>query len=163
MRNFYKVNEYSEKLPNPKSFPIRGADVMAIKDCPNSFADGFIVDLSVSDKDKERLEGKVTRWIGKSTIDQLIAGAARATILLSEPEYIYVYMSISYILLAPNIKPVGIQVKYYNYFRNHYKGCQFYTNGQSMSIKSVKLGNKIVGLWMPVVLPPDKIKEERQK
>lgn len=162
MKHLYKVGEYSEKLPNPKSFPTQGAIIVGIKDCPNTFSDGFMMDLLVPDSDRERLKGRAVRWMDKGYLNTVLEGATKATILLSEPEYIYATNYVSYILSAPNIKPVGIQVKYYKYFRNRYPDCKFCADGEPFTIVLVKVEDKIVGLCMPIMLPQNKIQEEIQ-
>jgi len=162
-KRFCKVGEYSKKLPNPRVFPIQGADIVAVKGCPNTFSDGFILDLSVSEKVRQKLEKLVTRTTDKSLYDTLIGTIPKTTILLSEPVYVYdAGYTISYVLFTPNKTPVAIQVKYYRYFRNRYKGCQFYTSDVWTEPKSVKVEDKAVGLWMPTMTPsiPKKVKGE---
>lgn len=162
MEHLFKVGEYSEKLPSPRLFPMQGATIMAFKDCPGIFGDGFILDLFVPDSDRERLVEKTIRWVDRAVVTGILKGVIKATVLLSKPEYIYVDTHLSYILLAPNIKPIGIQVKYYEYFRNRYPDCKFYTDGEPLTVLSIKAEDKVVGLCMPIVLPQDKIKEEIQ-
>lgn len=155
-KEFYKLDEYSGKLPNPMLFPIRGADILAIEGYPDAFSDGFMADLSVREEDKERLRKLVVRTSLKPMFEGQLEVAARKTaILLSEPQYIYdEWVFITYVLTAPDIRPIGIQVRYYRYFRNRYPGCRFYTGKSVEGIKSVRLEDKIVGLWMPVMIPP---------
>lgn len=155
---FYNIDDYSGKLPNQRNFPIQGATVMAVEGYPNGFTDKFIMDLSVSEKDKLRLDQLAREKVTKPQVDGLLEKANGATILLSEPQYIYDGVGLSYVLFTPDVlegyKPVGIQVKYYRYFRNHYPKCEFYTGKDRMTMKVVRVGKKLVGLWMPVMLPP---------
>jgi hypothetical protein len=157
-KEFYKLDEYSGKLPNPRLFPAHEADIVAIEGYPDAFSDGFMADLSVKEEDKERLKKLVTRTSPKPIFDgQLDIATRKATILLSEPQYIYDgWVFITYVLTASNIESVGIQVRYYQYFRNRYPSCGFFTSDDWMGIKSIRLEDKIVGLWMPVMLPPRK-------
>lgn len=165
MENLYRLNEYSGKLPNPKSFPIAGGIFCGIQDRPYTFSDGFILEMTVSEKDKKKLGKKVVRVIPVSNLGAIIGDTENSKILLSEPEYIYDFSFPAYILFTPSNKPVGIQVKYYRYFRNRYPKCQFYSKGDSFGIIGVKLDGKLVGACMPIVLDIitiNKIKEERK-
>lgn len=158
-KQLYKLDEYTGKLPNPRIFPIQGAGIVAITDYPNTFGDGFMMDLSVDEDERQRLEKLAVRTVTKQTCDDLVKQVKGATILLSEPRYIWEgFGYIAYVLFTPDDKPFGIQVKYYRYFRNRYLDCKFYTSKTFIAPKPVKVGDKIVGLWMPVGLPP--IKEE---
>lgn len=163
MENLYKVKEYSEKLPNPKSFPIQGAIIYAILHKPYAFANGIILDLCVRERDKLMLENRVT--VTLPNLDGIISDAERSTILLSEPEFIYDIAYTVYIVFTPDGEPVAIQVKYYRYFRNRYPKCQFYSKGDKQGIIAIKEGNKLLGACMPMFLDEGtliKIKEERE-
>lgn len=165
MKNLYKVKEYSEGLPNPKSFPVQGAIIYAIKDKPYTFADGLILDLCVRERDKLMLEGRVVTTLPFSNLDGIISDAERSVILLSEPEFIYDITYTVYIIFTPDNEPVAIQVKYYGYFRNRYPKCQFYSKGGERGIIAIKEGNKLLGACMPVFLEKEtliKIKEVRE-
>ncbi|GAI14776.1 unnamed protein product [marine sediment metagenome] len=165
MENLYKVDEYSGKLPNPKSFPIQGATIYAFQDRPYTFSDGFILDLSVREGDKERLMAKAIKASPFSNLSGVITDAEKSPMLLSEPEFIYDSNYPAYIVFTPNGEPIAIQVKYYRYFRNRYPGCQFYSKGDKIGIIAIKVDNKVVGTSMPMFFEErtlTKIKEERQ-
>lgn len=165
MEHLCKVDEYFNKLPNPKSFPIRGADIIAIQDKPYAFGDGFILDLSVREEDKERLAVAAVRALSFSSLSGIISDAERSVVLLSEPEFIYNFNYPAYIVFTPDGEPIAIQVKYYKYFRNRYPECQFYSKG-GQGIVAVKTGNELVGASMPMFFEEKtltKIKEEREK
>lgn len=154
-KQFYKLDEYQGKLPNPRLFPIKGALVTAVEDCPNIFTDSFMMDIEVSKEERQRLEKRIERRVSKQSCNGILKQGKRTTILLSEPQYIFAGQQYTaYVLFAPGIKPVGIQVKYYRYFRHRYPNCNFYTDGEIWSVKSVKVKDKLVGLWTPVILPP---------
>jgi len=165
MENLYKVEEYSDKLPNPKSFPIQGATIYAFQDRPYVFADGFILDLSVREGDKERLAVKAVKASPFSNLSGIIADAERLVMLLSEPEFIYDFYYSAYIVFTPDNEPIAIQVKNYRYFRNRYPKCQFYSKG-GQGIIAIKVDNELVGASMPVFFEKatlTKIKEERKQ
>lgn len=165
MENLYKVNEYSGKLPNPKSFPIQGAIIVAVKDRPYTFADGFMVDLSVREADKEMLVGKAIRTIKASDLADLIEEAKRSEILLSEPEFISDITYPAYVVFTPESNPVIIQVKYYKYFQDRYPDCKFYKRNEGSILIAIKVNEEVVGLCMRMFyseLSLTKIKEERK-
>lgn len=164
MESLYEVAEYSGKLPNPKLFPVEGI-VLAVKDKLYMFSDVFMFDLFVREADRKRLENKVFRTTTGESIDSIIEDAEKSEILLSEPEYIYAITYLTYIVFTPDGGPVAMQVKYYKYFRNRYKRCQFYNKGFGTGLIAVKVDNKLVGVCMPVFLLTSsiaKIKEERK-
>lgn len=152
-KQFYKLDEFKGHLPNPRKFPMRGADITTFGDYPDALCDNFIVDLEVDKDDKFRLEGKPVRQVAKHILDSIITDAKKMTILLSEPQYIYDSINRAYVLFSPDSMKIGIQVKYYRYFRNRYPDCKFYTNNNVMAMKAIKVGRKLVGLVMPVMLP----------
>ncbi|GAH96398.1 unnamed protein product, partial [marine sediment metagenome] len=102
MEYLHRVKEYSEKLPNPKSFPVHGATIYAFQDKPYTFGDGFILDLSVREKDKEKLGGRIDRMSPFSNLSGIISSAEESAMLLSEPEFIYDFAIPAYIVFAPN-------------------------------------------------------------
>lgn len=165
MENLYKLNEYSGKLPNPKKFPVLGASIIAIKDKPYMFGDGFMLDLSINSNDARRLKKSVYSWIEYSRISSFIDIAEQMVVLLTNPEFIYMTTYPTYILYGPNNYPLAIQVKYYRYFKNRYKDCQFYSRGDRIEPIAIKVEGKLVGVCMPIVLDVEtikKIKEERK-
>lgn len=165
MKNLYKVEEYSDKLPNPKSFPIQGATIYAFQDKPYVFADGFILDLSVRERDRERLAAKAVKASPFSNLSGIISDAEKSAMLLSEPEFISNIYYPAYIIFTPDNEPITIQVKYYRYFRNRYPKCQFYSKG-GQGIIAIKVDDELVGTSMPILLGREtltKIKEERQQ
>lgn len=165
MKHLCKVEEYSEKLPNPKSFPILGATIYAFQDKPYAFADGFIFDLCVREGDKEGLAVKAVRTLLFSNLSGIIADVEKSTMLLSEPEFIYDFNFPAYIVFTPSGEPLAIQVKYYRYFRNRYPKCQFYSKG-GQGIIAVKVDDELVGASMPMFFEEEtltKIKEERKQ
>lgn len=162
MENLYKVEEYSGKLPNPKSFPVSGATISAIKGRPCAFSDGFMLDLSVRDRDKRMLVGRVVRTVDTSSIIEEAEGLG---LLLSEPEFIYDTTYLTYIVFTPKGNPIGIQVKYYKYFRNRYPECKFYIKDEGIGIITIKVLKEVVGKCMPIFLDwlsITKIMEERK-
>lgn len=165
MENLYKLNEYSGNLPNPKHFPIRDGFVVAIKDKPNAFCDGFMLDLLVRRTDRKILEKKISRTVDAPSINVQFEEALISNLLLSEPEFIYDFSYPSYVLFTPEGNPTLIQVKYYKYFRNRYSKCSFYKRDEDSMIIAVKLGEEVIGLCMPMFFEPgtlNKIKEERK-
>ena len=162
MENLYELDDYPGELPNPKRFPLRGATIIAIKGKPYAFCDGFMLDLLVREADRKVLEEKVLRTVDIS--NQLEDGRG-SKLLLSEPEFIYDSSYPTYIMFAPEGNPIGIQVKYYRYFRNRYKECKFYKRDKNpLSIVTIKVGEEVVGLCMPIfldVVTEIKAKEER--
>lgn len=165
MENLYKLNEYSGKLPNPKSFPIQGSNIISIRDMPNTFTDGYMVDLSVKESDKLILDEKATKEKGKSSISDLLVEANKSELLLSEPEFIYDFFAPAYVLFTPDGRPAIIQVKYYKYLRNRYKDCKFYLRHEAGCLISIKVNKEVVGLCMLLSYEKvtfGKIKEERK-
>lgn len=165
MKNLYKVDEYSGRLPNPKCFPIQGGIIIAVKDMPNTFSDGFMMDLLVSEKDRGKLKDKMFWEASFNGISSIIEGLKESKVLLSEPEYIYVTSYITYIVFLPDGEPIAIQVKYYKYFRNRYPKCRFYSRGDRLNAIAIKVNNEVVGGCMPIFLDNNtivKIKEERE-
>lgn len=161
MENLYRLNEYPGKLPNPKHFPISGATIIAVKYKPYTFADGFMLDLSVRERDKVMLEGRAERVVDSLTV--LVEGGKRSELLLSEPEFIYDTTYVTYILFTPSGNPIAIQVKYYKYFKNRYPECKFYKNNEASMLITIKVDKEVVGLCMPLLLEREtitKIKEE---
>lgn len=164
MKNLYKLEEYSGRLPNPEHFPVRGADILALKGKPYVFCDGFILDLSVRESDKEELDKRVTRTLDVSGINSQLEEALESLLLLSEPEFIYDTTYPAYIVFTPCGNPVGIQIKYYKYFRNRYPKCDFYIKGEGCKLVTIRLGDKIKGMCMAMFLEDitlKSIKEER--
>ena len=152
-KKFYKLDEFDGQLPNPKIFPTQGSDIVAINGYPNMFTDNFMMDLEVDDDERQRLGKKIQRTVSKTSIDQMIEEVKNFKILLSEPQYIYDGSHLAYVLFTPDGGITGIQVKYYHYFRNRYPDCNFYTKDNQLQVKTVKVGDKLVGLWMPIALP----------
>ena len=152
MENLYRLNEYTGKLPNPKRFPIQGGVISAVKDMPDTFSDGFMMEVLVSGKDKERLKSNMVQEVAFNGINNIIEGLEKSEVILSEAEYIYDTTRITYIIFTPDGEPAAIQVKYYKYFRNRYPKCQFYSKGNILEIIAVKVDNKVVGGCMPIYL-----------
>lgn len=162
MENLYKVDEYSGKLPNPKHFPVRDASIIAIKDRPNAFADGFMVDLFVREADKEMLKERANRTVDVSS---QLGDAKVSNLLLSGPEFIYDTTYPTYIVFTPGGNPVPIQVKYYKYFTNRYLECSFYIREEGSLIITAKVNKEVIGLCMSMFFERTtlaKIKEERK-
>lgn len=153
IEGLYEISGYTGKLPNPKSFPMQGAFIIAFDSYPDAFSDGFFLDLSVSNKCKQRLQNSIFRLVSRIYLDSLLGSSKLARILLQEPKYIHDGQYLTYVLQTPYIKPIGIQVKYYHYFRNRYPNCQFFTDGERATLKSVRVEDTLVGLFMPVTLP----------
>lgn len=165
MENLYKVNDYPGKLPNPMHFPIQGATIYAIKDKPYAFADGFMLDLSVKETDREMLRGKAIRTTDISHLGGLLNDGKRSELLLSEPEFIYDTTYLAYVLFTPSGNPIIVQVKYHKYFRNRYPECKFYIRDEYSNLIAVKLNKEVVGLCMQMwhkTETLDEIKEERK-
>ncbi len=101
MENLYRLKEFKGKLPNPRHFPIQGASIYTIKDRPYAFSDGFMLDLSVRETDKEMLEGKVVRILDTSYIAGFIEDAKKSELLLSEPEFISDATYPAYVVFTP--------------------------------------------------------------
>lgn len=158
-KHYYKLDEFKGNIPNPKEFPTKGSNILTAKDCPNIFGDGFMLDLAVDESERLRLKEKAIRVVPKVRIDHLIEEVNSFKILLSEPQYIYnntltAYVLYSYFQTMSNLnKLVGIQVKYYRYFRNRYPECKFYTRDIPISMIAIRDGDVLVGLCMPIVLP----------
>ncbi|MBU0778191.1 hypothetical protein KKF82_08025 [Patescibacteria group bacterium] len=157
-KQFCKLDEYSGELPNPMSFPVQGEGIVAIDGHPNTFTDGFMMDFSVTEDDRQKLEKLVTRTASEQAYNSLLEDAKQAVIQLSKPQYIYIGgVFIAYVLSIPYAAHIGIQVKYYRYFINRYPGCNFYTSKEQWeqwNVKQVKVMNKTVGLLMPLGIPP---------
>lgn len=156
MENLYRVDEYSGILPNPMSFPLKDSTIIAIIDKPTAFSDGFMLDLFIRESDVDPIKQKVIRTIGTGYLSNLLEEGRVSNVLLSEPEFIYDVLYLTYILFTHDNHPIGIQVKYYNYFRNRYKTCKFYIRD---SIKDnimipimVKLDDELVGVCMRIAL-----------
>lgn len=165
MENLYKLNEFTGKLPNPKSFPMGGVTIIAVKDKPYIFADGFIVDLSVREKDKEKLGQKVVRAIDISSLNGYMRDAKGSELLLSEPEFIYNTVYPAYVVFTPNGNPIVVLVKYYKYFRNKYPECNLYIKDKDSKLIGIKVNEEVVGLCMAMFFSNEilgKIKEERK-
>ncbi|GAJ05294.1 unnamed protein product [marine sediment metagenome] len=152
MENLYRLDDYLGKVPNPRHFPIRGGIITAVKDMPDTFSDGFLLEVLVSKKDREGLRSKAQRQTSFIGVSNIIAGLKESEVLLSEPEYIYDTTFITYIIFTPDGVPVAMQVKYYKYFRNRYPKCQFYSRGDRGNIIAVKVNNEVVGGCMPMLL-----------
>ena len=148
MENLYRLNEYSGKLPNPKHFPISGAIICAIKDRPYTFADGFMADFSVRERDKDRLKEKAIRTIDALSLDGPMGEAKESKLLLSEPEFIEDTTYPAYVVFTPKGNPVIIQVKFYRYFKNRYLECKFYKKDEYSTLIAVKVNEEVVGLCM---------------
>lgn len=165
MESLYRIKEYSGELPNPRHFPIRGANIIAIREKPYAFSDGFILDLSVREADKKVLEGKVSRTVDISYIDTFLKEALISELLLSEPEFIHDIYSPAYIVFTPKDNPIAIQAKYYQYFRNRYPKCKFYVrDDEPTTMIAIKVGEEVVGFCMPMFFQKEtlnRIKEER--
>lgn len=155
MKNFCKISEYQGELPNPKLFPItKGGSIIGFRNCPNTFSDGFILDMSVTDENKKILDTKVTLWRDNSVINNVFEQAKNATVILPEPEEIYEsYSRPVYVFRSPSIIALGIQARYFNYFRNRYPGCSFWGNDKLTTVNVVKVDDRIVGFWMSMVFP----------
>ena len=163
MKNLYKLEEYSGRLPNPKRFPIQGGNVIAVKDRPTAFCDGFMLDLSVKERDKEMLEAGVIRTV--DTMDDHITDAMVSELLLSEPEFIYEFYYPAYVLFVPTGNPILVQVKYYRYFRNRYRNCNFYIREEGSKSIAVKVDGRLLGVFMVLFYEQrflNLIKEERK-
>lgn len=160
MENLYRLEEYSGKLPNPKSFPVRGATITAVKDMPNTFSDNFILELSVREADKKMLEEKVHRTI--NYVSNLLEEAEVSKVLLSEPEFIYDFSYPMYILFTPFSNITAMQIKYYKYFRNRYPKCKFYLRKEGSIIITIKVLEKVVGMCMPIFLENNTIKRMKE-
>lgn len=167
MENLYKLTEYSDKLPNPVLFPME-LNVIAVKGHPRTFSNGFILEVLVRYSDVERLEKGVERTIDEIYFQQLLEDSDSRLLLLSEPEFIYDITYPTYIVFTPEGNPVGIQVKYYNYFRNNYPECNFYGKDEGSShhsLLAIRVLKEVVGLCMPISLGNktlEQIKEERK-
>lgn len=153
----FRVEDYKGGLPNPRKFPTTYVAVYRIEDMPRTFSDGYILELNVDDKDVDRLNKRVLRVVPKGQVDGIIKKVMAYSILLSEPVYIYLYLTsndfIAYILFTPDDWNVAIQVKYYRYFRNRYPKCQFYTSEDLFDEIGVWINKKLVGIVMPSYVP----------
>lgn len=150
---YYELDACPYKLPNPRQFPVQGANISAWDDYPYSFTDSFMADLYVNEKEKDRLDKKVTRHLPKNSLDSLIEQVKENEMLLSEPKKLYEQgYYISYVLEISEHLVAGMQVKYFRYFRNRYPKCSFLSCDDISSVKSVVSDDKIVGLWMPTII-----------
>ena len=153
MSEYYRIDDCPLKLPNPKLFPITtGSTVTLFENYLKAISDGFAVDFDVNERDLGRLDKYSTRWLKPLHLNEFIDSCKNADLLLSEPQYILDTDDVvAYILFAGDT-PMAIQVKYYKYFRNRYPDCLFYSNIDRISVKAVMVGEKLIGMCMPIML-----------
>lgn len=148
---YVKTDEYEGSLPKPRK--LRGT--FSITGHPTMLTDGFALDMYATEEPDPH---NTLKQESGSRIPAILE-EAKVGDTLSRPKYVADLLTNQiFILFASSGDPVGVQTKYYEYFRLRYKGCEFRGKDSWTPIGVIHEGH-IVGAIMPVIvsdsIPPD--------
>lgn len=152
-----RVFDFDGDIPDPKSFPldkdendeINYEDFASLPEYPNLITNGFIADLSVLECDRHYVLKAGRKITNSESIQNLLDIADKKCVnLLPRPEFIEGKDLTKYLWEIPS-GILGLQCKYYNYFKNRYPECKFYYAETPNDMIAVKYNSAIVGFLMP--------------
>ncbi len=152
-----RVFDFDGDIPNPNTFPvdrdendmINYNDFGNIPEYPDLITNGFIADLSVLETDRRYVQKAQRKISNSESIKNLLDIADKKCVnLLPRPEFIEGKDLTKYLWEIPS-GILGLQCKYYNYFKNRYPECKFYYAESPNEMVAVKYNNAVVGFMMP--------------